>query len=49
MTLKPAPVNTGIIFRRVDLNPVVEFTGFDNVGDTTFLQLWLTVTWRLYC
>lgn len=25
MTLNPAPVNTGIIFRRVDVDPVVEF------------------------
>ena len=25
MTLRPAPVNTGIVFRRVDLEPVVEF------------------------
>lgn len=24
LTLKPAPVNTGIVFRRTDLNPVVE-------------------------
>ncbi|OZA16480.1 MAG: UDP-3-O-[3-hydroxymyristoyl] N-acetylglucosamine deacetylase, partial [Thiotrichales bacterium 17-46-47] len=24
MTMRPAPVNTGIIFRRVDLDPVVE-------------------------
>ncbi len=36
LTLKPAPVNTGIVFRRVDLNPVVEIpASFDNVGDTT--------------
>ena len=24
MTVRPAPVNTGIVFRRVDLDPVVE-------------------------
>jgi UDP-3-O-[3-hydroxymyristoyl] N-acetylglucosamine deacetylase len=24
MTLRPAPVNHGIVFRRVDLDPVVE-------------------------
>ncbi len=36
LTLKPAPVNSGIVFRRVDLNPVVEITAStDNVGDTT--------------
>jgi len=35
MTLRPAPVNTGIVFRRVDLNPVVEIAAEpDNVGDT---------------
>ncbi|MEM6580339.1 MAG: UDP-3-O-acyl-N-acetylglucosamine deacetylase [Pseudomonadota bacterium] len=36
MTLHPAPVDTGIIFRRLDLNPVLELpasAGF--VGDTT--------------
>ena len=36
MTLRPAAVNTGIIFRRVDLDPVVEVVGFaTNVGDTS--------------
>jgi UDP-3-O-[3-hydroxymyristoyl] N-acetylglucosamine deacetylase len=36
MTLRPAAVNTGIIFRRVDLDPVVEVPGFaTNVGDTS--------------
>lgn len=36
LTLRPAPVNTGIIFRRVDLNPVVEIEArAENVGDTT--------------
>ena len=35
MTLRPAAVNTGIIFRRVDLDPVVELPAFaTNVGDT---------------
>ncbi|HBP83865.1 MAG TPA: UDP-3-O-[3-hydroxymyristoyl] N-acetylglucosamine deacetylase, partial [Gammaproteobacteria bacterium] len=24
LTLRPAPVNTGIVFRRVDLDPVAE-------------------------
>ena len=24
LTLRPAPANTGIVFRRVDLDPVVE-------------------------
>lgn len=35
LTLKPAPVNTGIIFRRVDLEPAVEIPAHaENVGDT---------------
>jgi UDP-3-O-[3-hydroxymyristoyl] N-acetylglucosamine deacetylase len=36
MTLRPAPVDTGIIFRRVDLDPVVEFpVSPEIVGETT--------------
>lgn len=36
LTLRPAPVNTGIIFRRTDLNPIVEIVAHaENVGDTT--------------
>lgn len=36
LTLSPAPVNTGIVFRRVDLDPVVEIPArAENVGDTT--------------
>ncbi|MFQ5643561.1 MAG: UDP-3-O-acyl-N-acetylglucosamine deacetylase [Thiogranum sp.] len=35
LTLRPAPTDTGIIFRRVDLDPVVEIPAtLDNVGDT---------------
>lgn len=35
LTLKPAPVDTGIVFRRVDLDPVVEWlASAENVGDT---------------
>lgn len=35
LTLKPAPVDTGIIFKRVDLDPVVELLArTENVGDT---------------
>lgn len=35
LTLKPAPVNTGIVFRRIDLNPVVEIRALaENVGET---------------
>lgn len=37
LTLKPAPINTGIIFRRIDLNPVVEIPALPAyVGDTRF-------------
>jgi UDP-3-O-[3-hydroxymyristoyl] N-acetylglucosamine deacetylase len=36
LTLRPAPANNGIIFRRVDLDPVVEIKASpENVGDTT--------------
>ena len=36
LTLHPAPVNTGIIFRRTDLDPVVEIDAkAENVGETT--------------
>ena len=36
LSLRPAPVNTGIIFRRVDLDDVVEIKACpENVGDTT--------------
>jgi len=35
LTLRPAAVNSGIIFRRVDLDPVVEiYAKPENVGDT---------------
>ncbi len=36
LSLIPAPVNSGIVFRRVDLDPVVEIAArAGNVGDTT--------------
>lgn len=36
LTLHPAPVNTGIVFRRVDLKPIVEIPARSEfVGDTT--------------
>ena len=36
MTLRPAAVNTGIVFRRTDLDPVVEMPAFAiHVGDTS--------------
>ena len=36
LTLRPAPANHGIVFHRVDLNPVVSIPAqAENVGDTT--------------
>ena len=36
LTLLPAPIDTGIVFRRTDLDPVVEIPArAENVGDTT--------------
>ena len=36
LTLRPAPANTGIIFRRVDLDPVVDIKATPTaVGETT--------------
>lgn len=36
MTLRPAPANTGIVFRRVDCSPSVEIAAnTNNIGDTT--------------
>ena len=35
LTLRPAPDNTGIVFRRVDLDPIVDFkVSPELVGDT---------------
>jgi len=35
LTLRPAPIDTGVIFRRVDLEPPIEIKASpDNVGDT---------------
>jgi len=36
LTLRPAPVDTGVVFRRIDLEPPVELrANAENVGDTT--------------
>ena len=36
LTLRPAPVNTGVVFRRIDLKPIVEIpASFEHVSDTT--------------
>lgn len=37
MTLRPAPVDTGIVFRRVDLDPVVEFKVSPSIVGETML------------
>lgn len=35
LTLRPAPINTGIVFRRTDLSPVAEISAsYENVCDT---------------
>lgn len=35
LTLRPAPVNTGIVFRRIDLDPIVEIpASYEYVSDT---------------
>ena len=35
LTLRPAPIDTGVTFRRVDIEPPVEIKASpDNVGDT---------------
>ena len=35
LTLRPAPANTGIVFRRIDIEPAIEITACpENVGDT---------------
>ena len=44
LKLLPAPTDTGIIFRRVDLDPVVEIKArAENVGDTTIST---SLTWK---
>jgi UDP-3-O-[3-hydroxymyristoyl] N-acetylglucosamine deacetylase len=36
ITLRPAPVNTGIVFRRIDLKPIVEIPAkVEYIGDTS--------------
>ena len=36
LKILPAPTNTGIIFKRVDLDPVIEIkASAENVGDTS--------------
>ena len=48
MTLRPAAPNTGIIFRRVDLDPIVEIAAkATNVGDTSMSSTLVSGTTRI--
>ncbi|MDE2090133.1 MAG: UDP-3-O-[3-hydroxymyristoyl] N-acetylglucosamine deacetylase, partial [Gammaproteobacteria bacterium] len=48
MTLRPAPVDTGIVFRRVDLNPLIEIKASPkNVGDTQLSTTLIKKTIRI--
>src|SRR5947209_7132227 len=48
LTLRPAAVNTGIVFRRVDLDPVVEFPASAGVvGDTRMATVLIEGTARV--
>jgi UDP-3-O-[3-hydroxymyristoyl] N-acetylglucosamine deacetylase len=38
LTLHPAPINTGIIFRRIDINPIVEIPAKVTLVEKTFHQ-----------
>ena len=37
LTIRPAPANTGIVFRRIDLDPVVEIKAVPKRGDDVML------------
>jgi UDP-3-O-[3-hydroxymyristoyl] N-acetylglucosamine deacetylase len=48
MTLHPAPVDNGIVFRRTDLDPVLELPAIaENVGDTTLSTTLVSGTERI--
>jgi UDP-3-O-[3-hydroxymyristoyl] N-acetylglucosamine deacetylase len=48
LTLKPAPVNTGVVFRRTDIDPVQEIPArAENVGDTTLSTTLMTASARV--
>ena len=38
LTIRPAPVDTGIVFRRIDLDPVVEIKAVPKRGDDVMLS-----------
>ena len=38
LTIRPAPANTGIVFRRIDLDPVVEIKAVPKRGDDEMLS-----------
>lgn len=48
ISLRPAPVNTGIIFRRIDLDPIIEIPALaENIGDTTLSSCLVKDTVRI--
>ena len=38
LTIRPAPVDTGIVFRRIDLDPVVEIKAVPKRGDDAMVS-----------
>ena len=38
LTIRPAPVDTGIVFRRIDLDPVVEIKAVPKRGDDAMMS-----------
>ena len=38
LTIRPAPANTGIVFRRIDLDPVVEIKAVPKRGDDAMVS-----------
>ena len=48
MTLHPSAPDTGVVFRRTDLDPVVEIPPKQNVGDTTLSTTLLRWCARFY-
>ena len=38
LTIRPAPADTGIVFRRIDLDPVVEIKAVPKRGDDVMLS-----------
>ena len=45
LTIRPAPANTGIVFRRIDLDPVVEIKAVPKRGDDVMLSTTIQSNW----